>query len=136
MQEGDVQTKLNLPVINPVLEQTGNYPNSGEKVVEETGEDSCADVQEMDRGEDVRPTGSELRDVGQSKNWKKRARSIPRLIDHQGMEVDGCQPSSWGSNVKEAEGSGMSTPKRMKRVQGEVEVPALPVAVEQPWHPP
>ncbi|CAI9770975.1 unnamed protein product [Fraxinus pennsylvanica] len=59
------------------------------------------------------------------------------------QEMDSCgdaQPS--GSELmdlgqrQEVEGSEVSTPKRIKRVQGEVDVPVLAVAAQQPCHPP
>ncbi|CAI9786901.1 unnamed protein product [Fraxinus pennsylvanica] len=122
LPEGAAQPRLNLHISNPDLSQTGIDLISGETVVEDIGKDPCADIQEMDSCGDAQPSGSELMDLGQSKNWKKRARSSPGLAGHQVMEVDGCEPNSWSLKGQEVEGSEVSTPKRIKQVQGEVDI--------------
>ncbi|CAI9776347.1 unnamed protein product [Fraxinus pennsylvanica] len=105
LPEGAAQPQMNLPVSNPDLPQTGIDLISGETVVEDIGKDPCADIQEMDSGGDAQPSGSELMDSGQSKNWKKRARSSPGPAGHQAMEEDGYEPNSWSSKGQEVEGS-------------------------------
>ncbi|CAI9785985.1 unnamed protein product [Fraxinus pennsylvanica] len=136
LSEGAAKSQLHCPASNPDPQQTGDESNSGQMEVEDNGIVAGVDIQVKDSSGEARPNRSVLMDLGQRKNWKKRARSSSDSARHQVMDVDGCEPNDWSSRGQETEGTEESPPKRVKRVQGEAEGPILPVAAEQPWQPP